>query len=621
MTEPGGNGNYSQQTLPPVERKPLAGESLQVDVSNVPLAQGVELWAGQTGNVVGLIEFGQQHIALLDTGEVPEGCENSLPGRYALVRANYDSDADGNEGITFQHNENGSLIGNFMPKGESAIVLGRKKATEGYGGLVDTSDGYVSSTHLGITFNDEKGTLTVEDKNSTNGSAVIARKKDDAPAQAANEWWVDGDPTVPREELLAAIEPETSEVAGSIALSAVVENPAEDIEEQQVQPESAQSEAVELNPDKVAEAVKELSETWGLPEGTSLEMTIQKLDKEANDIITALTELTGFEDVRAASSADIREGLKRGGNALAGSLRDGINNFLGGKGMQSLTEIAKVDGRLLSPTAKRQLRELTAVTRNLRQQYDAATQKGRTWFNHEAGAHLKKQLDVLPRYQEDLKDALRGVQEMQIRVKGSMTEMPGEKKKDQAEVVYRNEQMKEWADELAKGDVTPERLEEITSAMEGTVITQTGMQDDPNSPYVWFGDRVRNNREKDRAQTDVTGRTDNNGKVPAVRYVAELMADIARGAFDPNAKNINATITLDPSKEGGVDDGQHRAAALAMLYGNKDWQRIAKAKGLKIETVQLGVGYSTVTSVRRTDLPLKRRTFREVKVTIPSLAA
>ena len=70
--------------------------------------------------------------------------------------------------------------------------------------------------------------------------------------------------------------------------------------------------------------------------------------------------------------------------------------------------------------------------------------------------------------------------------------------------------------------------------------------------------------------------------IPSRRYVAENMTDMLRGEFKVDMISRSDAIVLDKSSVGGIEVGQHRAAALAMLYG-KDWQVAAKKLGFGVE--------------------------------------
>ncbi|MCA9348300.1 hypothetical protein KC867_02730 [Candidatus Saccharibacteria bacterium] len=109
------------------------------------------------------------------------------------------------------------------------------------------------------------------------------------------------------------------------------------------------------------------------------------------------------------------------------------------------------------------------------------------------------------------------------------------------------------------------------------------MQDDPNSPSRWFGYRIVADDDKTRANVNVSGRS---FTASSQRYVAELMTDMLRGEFNVESIKDFDAIMLNTNDVGGIEVGQHRAAALAMLYGNENWQKIAKELGHKIKERQ-----------------------------------
>lgn len=589
MTEQDGNGNYSAQAMPPIERQYIgggrAGGSCELSLDTPPIAQGLELVEGQTGSVLGVVELGRQYVGVIKVDPGEGQYSDDTEPRYALARVGYNPSLPEGEQVTIIKNDHGTLIGNWLAKDTGQVTLGRDTTTEGYGSVIDPTDGYTSGKHLGLSLDAEAGTLIIDDLNSTNGTALIARKAEQDTPHPNYTAWLDDDPTVTAPAAEVVNNPEILEVAeevGEVAVESSTEEQFVDIDANGEAP-VAPNETSQLDPEKVQAALVELTNTWGLPAGTSLEGAIKILDGQADKITSALKSLDEFEPTVQATALDIKNSLNRQTNALRGSSRDAMSAFIGGNGMRGLTELARVDTSVLPPHTKRQLAELGNVMNRIRSTYDATVARGRTWFDGEAATQLKRQLDTMPRHKEDVKDALREVQQMQLRLKGSMTEMGAAEVKGGKEAQeYRNETVRQWAEALSRDDITAEQLEEVTAAMQASVLMESSMRDDPNSPYKWFGERVRSNDSKERAQVQFTGRKDRIN-VPSTRYVAELMTDMLRGKFKVDANGVNEAITLSDSSVGGVVLGQHRAAALAMLYGNKDWQRIAKEKGFKIE--------------------------------------
>ncbi len=594
MSEQDGNGNFSGQTLPPIERQLIGGERLggsaELDLNSPPLAQGLELVEGQTGSVIGIVELGQQYVGVIkvDPGE-GQYSHDSEP-KYAIAKVGYNPNLPEGEQVTITKNEQGTLIGNWIDKDAGQVTLGRETTTEGYGSVVDTSDGFASGRHLGLSLDNQSGVLRIEDFNSTNGTGLISRKAEHDSEHPNYTAWIDDDPTMPAPIAETGVNPEVVEVAEDIGEVAVESTTDEQIVDAELGVEApledsqlAVGEVARVNPETAQTALNEMTSTWGLPEGTSLESAIKIIDKQAEDIISALKGLKDFEPIAQVTRLDLKNSLTRQTNAFRGSSRDAMNAFIGGKDMQAVANLARLDSRVLPPHTRRQIAELGNVMNRIRSTYDATVARGRTWFDGEAGSQLKRQLDLLPRHQEDVKDALREVQQMQMRLKGTMTEFDTVETKDGKDTQeYRNETIKQWAETLSRDDLTAEQLEEVTSAMEASVLLETTMRDDPNSPYKWFGGRIRSNDTKERAQVQLTGRRD-RGYVPSTRYVAELMTDMLRGKFMIDANGVNEAITLSDTSTGGIVLGQHRAAALAMLYGNDNWQRIAREKGFKIE--------------------------------------
>jgi len=140
---------------------------------------------------------------------------------------------------------------------------------------------------------------------------------------------------------------------------------------------------------------------------------------------------------------------------------------------------------------------------------------------------------------------------------------------------YREEQVASWIDRL-DGEVTSEALEEVTAEVESAIAREVSLTDDPNSPRIWFGERILSNSNKARHASSVElGR---GYKTSSWRYSAEIVVDILRGKFDTSRADV---IVLNENRIGGVEIGQHRVAALAMIYG-PNWQEKAKENGHKI---------------------------------------
>ena len=147
---------------------------------------------------------------------------------------------------------------------------------------------------------------------------------------------------------------------------------------------------------------------------------------------------------------------------------------------------------------------------------------------------------------------------------------------------YRNEFVAKWA-ERAKTlkDVSPDNtdLEQLIQEIEIDVLREAGRKDNPDSPSQWFGDRIFDtNQTKAREGIGYSGRKAGNNS--STRYVAELAADLLRGKFGGSSKSDSIKIDSRENPP-SVEIGQHRAAALAMIYG-KNWQKMAKNHDIHI---------------------------------------
>ncbi len=404
--------------------------------------------------------------------------------------------------------------------------------------------------------------------------------------------------TIPREQLPMPVTPETKSTGESIEVAREVGQVAVeelgvvepvDIQESSDQPATEQAHfktESESTPDlgeKQAQAIKALQEIWGLPESQTLEAGVEHattmLDEQMQKLDIASGLLSQLDGVGNGLQRQIAESMGESRNLLTGSTRQELERLLFGREFSTLLGLTNGEQFLPAPI-RNKLGEFGRNLRGMQQSFNAMNSRGPNFLDMGAADTLSRQWRALPEVTRQVVLARQQVEEMRTNLVGyrESSEVNSEKSE------FRNEQVENWAKELA-GEVTPERLEEITSEMQAAVALEAGMVDDPNSPSRWFGDRVINNWPKsNRESTHITG------KEPATlgsqRYVAELMADMLTGRYNVQAGNSPLPIEVSGDEDAPVhekvDSGFHRAAALAMLYG-QDWQKTAKKLGIKIE--------------------------------------
>lgn len=136
-----------------------------------------------------------------------------------------------------------------------------------------------------------------------------------------------------------------------------------------------------------------------------------------------------------------------------------------------------------------------------------------------------------------------------------------------------------WREVIDTANNDPERIRSLRDSVQNAVEIVVGMEDDPNSPRKWFGSRVLEDSQKTRSL--VAQESWGKEKASSQSIVAEMIVDILGGNFD-FSQNPDPIIIIG---DGEVSQGQHRAAALAMIYGN-NWRKPAEAAGFIIDRKQ-----------------------------------
>lgn len=332
-------------------------------------------------------------------------------------------------------------------------------------------------------------------------------------------------------------------------------------------------------------SLEEAVSKYGFEEDASAEYVINELE-------SALSRLDGMLKFHSNDVSGvfiqaiplIKATLEGGGTVhFAGNKREAMREILLGLGERSFRRmVAGMDTTHLSKATKSRIEGLSRQLLQAGNAFEDATRRGSNFIADEPAGVLLKLLgrinDVDPLSKEaralrqDINDLRRahGMPELEVFAK------PGNgAESSDGEVEFRNEQVKKWAAvaaELKEAGVDDPRLEKLVDDIRNSVATESGMDADPNSPRIWFGDRVRDDDNKNRAIPRA-----GQSHTKSQRYVAELVADMLRGSFD-TGRSKQDKIRLNPNVTGGVELGQHRAAALAMIYGS-EWTKKATSMG------------------------------------------
>lgn len=336
----------------------------------------------------------------------------------------------------------------------------------------------------------------------------------------------------------------------------------------------------ESKPAQIDIAMAELREGWGLPEDTYTSDAIQKIDIEADRINGMLTLLVGFDAIREVAGRQLQASLNDGKMALFGSNRRAIDSLVHDKYFSELLKVSNNEETAFLPAAiKNKLKDLGRSLTNLRYGYEEMNRRGPNWIDPEGAIKVKQSLRQLPEVTRQLYLARQQLEDMKINIKGYSGD---QEIVDSKEVEYRNGQVLEWKKALENDSLPPEELEAITRQIEISIAREAETVV-PGSPGSWFGARIIDNSDsvsKNRhAASSELGRE--KGGTKSQRIVAEMVVDMLRGQFDISRAKGDVIMQSD-SQKGNIEYGVHRAAALAMIYGQK-WQEAGLKLGHDIQ--------------------------------------
>ena len=336
--------------------------------------------------------------------------------------------------------------------------------------------------------------------------------------------------------------------------------------------------------------VADIAGELGLPENTSLELLVRDIGQKIDALKNIGRNMDNMEEAKHMLQRGIRDSLDSGSPMVRFRAVEEFRSFLNSRAYLSIRN-------LIQETAQGPSRSLQhkAIAGSGSQNVEAILRmpmymdnafrgmdRTRTAIDLDAASRLRRALgepwDDLrvgaKRLRTQLEERMETLQK--IEAEGGHNKTSHEKIAVAVEK-YRNEQVEKWAQELSGQDITPERAKEIASEMQNAVAIEAGMVDDPNSPRKWFGNRILENSGKRRADINHTGRE--AAQIGSQQYVTEIMTDILTGKF-----RVHSLIDPIEMKGNRVETGQHRVAALAMMYGDR-WPEKALAMGQRIDQV------------------------------------
>ena len=509
---------------------------------------------GQPGDLMVSIYAGVHRFGLVDMA--PDDPKNEIAAgtnhRIAIVALGGDDETG--EGLKIETDANGKEKYLWLSEPDTAHKIGRHNSSRDFDekfGLA--GDKYMSRDHLRFIFNDE-GQLKVTDVKSSSGTLLKVRP------EAIDEVTETDSSQELNNDVLENIEQEV----GETAVEEVVEEPRALI---------INNESDEISP-KAELTMKDLRERWGLGEDKTPEEAVQMLSTELERINTMRAQLSSFDGIRSVAMNQLNQSIGNDRNLLRDSTRKSIEEFLQGGQYVYLQQLAEENNGLMPPQFRNLMSDITNTLRSLEDSFNSMNQRGANFIDMDAAPVAYQALSRLPSFSSTLARYERELDEARSQIRG-YREATSETF-DHAEK-YRNEQVSQWAKRL-EGEPSEQDIEATIQEIQSSIARENEMVDNPNSPHEWFGNRVRSNTQTQRKHVAITKRL--TGDNPsAQRYVAEIMTDMMAGKFDVDKDEI----VLNKTMVGGVEEGQHRVAALSMLYG-KEWQKVAREKGFNITT-------------------------------------
>lgn len=535
LIELGGNHQGGMQDIPLSQLVPLAAASGGFKLDNQP------------SDLLTVFQLGHQQLGVVDTR--PHEPKSEIPAssnRLALAMIDGDPRAEASS-LRARQDQNGQERYVWLSDPSTKAIIGRTRASVHFDEQFGLShDGALDPTHFGFRFS-EDGALELSDNNTAGGTTVFVNETMSGPDSMEGKQESKGE--IVQEEL------------GETAVEEVVEQPRFDAGHQI---ESRQQ-----------QAIKELEDNWGLPEGEPMSRVVTNLDTTLGQLDEILVTLTAFDRIYSQARQGITASIDNNADYLAPRVRQDMQEqVLLSKGFITAKGLSR-EGQIFLPSRLRaSIDEMVRTVRQFELSYrEMAPSPGQLRLDNVDV--VLTMMDRLPQEFRTVLSMRQQVEEMKQRLVGFHDDS---RERESGEIEYRNQQVAGWAESLGNPDLSKDKVESIRLEMEQAVRLEAEMVDDPNSPSKVFDDGIRNNRQKSRSGGYASRRQ--GGLVGSQKYISEMMLDMLSGRFDVEGAD---EILLDPTRYNGVQHGLHRASALAMLYGVDNWAATARQLGYKVK--------------------------------------
>jgi hypothetical protein len=536
------------------------GGQIEVPLSDIEPITSKLVVNGTNASVLAVMYAGHHKLGLVDAR--PDEPRLEMPfqdDRLLLVDLAGDPEGDP-DNLTITTSQDGRLRAMVLREPDTMARIGSDDAFSSVHfnevlGLA--GDEALSPKHLRFRVT-ENGELGVYDSASSTGTGLLLRQKNteeliqDTHSNDAMQEVENNDTLLAKEEEL-----------GEAAVKEVVEEP--------------QLDTSYDNMPRRSQAMKELQDHWGLPEEVQVDAAVRKLETTLTQVDNMLSATIVFDEMYPVLRRAITDSVNANANQIKSQLIDDFEmRVLQAPGFQAAKGLNRENAIFLPKSLERTLRQISGDFYSFETIYrDMLKGYGGSLVLDDAPGVLSF-MDRIPHESRVLLSIRAQVDDMRQRLSGYHDDSA---ERVEGTVNYRNEQVEQWAERLKRKDITEDELEEIRQEMEQAVRQEAQVVDDPNSPSRFFGYAVRMNMGKSRHGAYASGRE--GGNTRSQKYVSEVMLDMLRGKFDVAGAD---TILLNPKLDSGVEAGLHRSAALAMIYGAKDWVQVAKRLGYKIDS-------------------------------------
>lgn len=382
---------------------------------------------------------------------------------------------------------------------------------------------------------------------------------------------------------LDAVSYEVAEEVGEVAVeeSDLVQEPSL-VSANESEPENSSSEPEQNSPNNYG-ALQELAELWGMPEDMTSEQALKHLEAESQQLEQMTRLLSSFDGTRHTAAKAILDTLQdRGIVFLGNNTKAAVDDLLlDHRNSRVIIGFDVTDKNTLLPVRLRKdIEHFQADFKSLQRTWADATEgfrNGRPAIN---GEPAQQAANLLNRSLPDLHRALLSAARQ---VKGKINDLGGvvsdAKLAEVEKEIYRNPEWVKRAEKLKDASIDDPELEKLVVDIENDIRRESGRPEDPKSPGNWFGNQIIENKGKGRQDTITSGRP--MATSTSQRVASEIAADILRGKFSyDRAKSDSVQLSPDGKK---VILGEHRAAALATIYGPDRWIEEGRKLGMIID--------------------------------------